>query len=154
VSRQAGPAPGPGEWTLELYETSKGYEPFAAFYDSLSDYQRAVLDILLEEVLARQGHNVCSSAWGKNLKEGLYELRVRQDLAAVCQYVGVEPPANMPNGGQVLLRVFFAVYGAKVVLLLGGYDKGRDPSEKRQNKEIALARKMLTAHKEARKRQG
>jgi hypothetical protein len=29
------------------------------------------------------------------------------------------------------------------VLLLGGYDKGRDPSDKRQEREIKRARKSL-----------
>jgi hypothetical protein len=138
---------------LEVFKTSKGFEPFDVFYRSLSDYQKAVLDIALEEVLARQGHNVCSSKWGTNLDQGLYEFRVREQLATICRNLGIEPPANMPDGGEVLLRVFFAAYGAKIVLLLGGYDKKRDNSKKRQNKEIAQARKMLTAHREALKRQ-
>jgi hypothetical protein len=33
------------------------------------------------------------------------------------------------------------------VLLLGGYDKGADPSAKRQQNEIAIARKRLAYFK-------
>jgi hypothetical protein len=43
-------------------------------------------------------------------------------------------------------------YGSKVVLLVGGYDKGADPSEQRQRREIARARKLLTQFKERQRR--
>jgi hypothetical protein len=51
----------------------------------------------------------------------------------------------------VLLRAFCHAHGDKVVLLLGGYDKGRDPSAKRQQREIATARKLLRAFQAAQK---
>lgn len=38
---------------------------------------------------------------------------------------------------------FCHAYGDKVVLLLNGYDKGEDPSGRRQQREIRLARKRL-----------
>lgn len=47
----------------------------------------------------------------------------------------------------MLLRVFFHVYGQKVVLLLGGYDKGKATGDRRQQTEIAIARKRLAAFK-------
>jgi hypothetical protein len=53
----------------------------------------------------------------------------------------------------VLLRVFVHFYGSKVVLLLGGYDKGVDPKEKRQQREIERARKLLTQFQERRRRE-
>lgn len=43
----------------------------------------------------------------------------------------------------ILLRVFCHAYGDRVVLLLGGYDKGEDTSKKRQAKEIEEARARL-----------
>jgi hypothetical protein len=43
---------------------------------------------------------------------------------------------------NVLLRVFFTTYGAGVILLLSGYDKGRDPGRARQRVEIKNARGM------------
>jgi len=39
----------------------------------------------------------------------------------------------------LLLRVFCHAYGDRIVLLLHGYDKGVDPSDKRQAREIAEA---------------
>jgi hypothetical protein len=42
----------------------------------------------------------------------------------------------------VLLRVFCTFYGDRIVLLYHGYNKKADPSEKRQNREIAKARKL------------
>ena len=53
---------------------------------------------------------------------------------------------------RVLLRVFCTFHGDRVVLLLGGYDKGRDPSDKRQQKEIARARKLLKQWQEDQRR--
>lgn len=44
---------------------------------------------------------------------------------------------------EILLRVFCHAYGDRIVLLLGGYDKGEDPSKKRQNEEIEEARARL-----------
>ncbi len=60
---------------------------------------------------------------------------------------GISPPR------AILLRVFVHFYGDKVILLLSGYDKGRDPSAKRQGREIAQARKCLTAWNQQQKRQ-
>ncbi len=48
--------------------------------------------------------------------------------------------------------MFVHFYGDRVVLLMHGYDKGADTSEKRQNKEIAEARRRLTAWKLAQAR--
>lgn len=52
-------------------------------------------------------------------------------------------PDDEPDQGPILLRVFCHAYGDKVVLLLARYDKGDDPSNKRENTEIELARKRL-----------
>lgn len=53
---------------------------------------------------------------------------------------------------KVLLRVFVHFYGDKVILLLGGYDKGVDPKERRQQPEIAEARRLLAQFKERQRR--
>jgi hypothetical protein len=45
------------------------------------------------------------------------------------------------------------VEGARIVLLLGGYDKKKDDSEKRQIREIGVARALLAEHKERQKRE-
>ena len=48
---------------------------------------------------------------------------------------------------EVLLRVYCHAYGDKIVLLLAGYDKRSSPSNKRENAEIALARRRLAEFK-------
>ncbi len=148
----AGESEGPGEWTLRVYEALDGTRPFEAFLAGLDPYRREVLVIALRTVLAHQGHNVCSSEWGKALRQGLYEFRVRRSLSALCHAAGIEVPAGFQTDQKVLLRVFFAVEGQRIVLLLGGYDKGADPSEKRQEREIAAARKLLAEHKDTERR--
>lgn len=45
------------------------------------------------------------------------------------------------------LRNVLAYEGKKVVLLLAGYDKGKEPSAKRQNAEIKRAKQRLTRWK-------
>jgi hypothetical protein len=145
------PRPGPGEWHVELCATSSGQEPFNAFLASLNPYQLVTLKTAVDVILARQGHNVCETEWGRSLGGGLYEFRVRRSLATICKEAGIDVPAAAPHGGQVLLRVFFAVYGNRIVLLLGGYDKGADTSPRRQQKEIHRARSLLKAHQRDRR---
>jgi hypothetical protein len=53
---------------------------------------------------------------------------------------------------KIMLRVFFCTAGRKIILLLSGYDKGRDTSGRRQDRAISGARKLMTAHQEAQKR--
>jgi hypothetical protein len=67
---------------------------------------------------------------------------------------GGELPTTKPAGERVLLRVFVHFYGDKVILLLGGYDKGADPKPRRQQREITLARRMLIQFKARQRRKG
>jgi hypothetical protein len=48
------------------------------------------------------------------------------------------------------LRVFCHAYGNRIVLLLGGYNKAKDDSAKRQNAEITEAKRRLTKWRLAR----
>ena len=48
-----------------------------------------------------------------------------------------------PGKKNVLIRVFVHFHGDRVVLLLSGYDKGSDPSDRRQSTAIAKARRYL-----------
>lgn len=55
------------------------------------------------------------------------------------------------------LREFYCVFfsrfeGPRIVLLLSGYDKGKDPNEKRQGREIKMARKLLREHRAGERR--
>ena len=85
-------------------------------------------------------------------KEGT-EFRIRKTAEEIAALYGGAAPADSHGAPEdVLLRVFVHFYGNKVVLLLGGYDKGKAPGDKKQDMEIAKARKLLTQFKEQQKR--
>ena len=125
-----------GPWHVEVAS-----EDFARFARSLHEYEQAVLDVAVREVLAVEGQAICESEWGKALGRGLYEFRIRKSLDAILKLTGV---VRTRGGRQpVPLRVFCAFERGRVVLLLGGYDKGKDPSGRRQQREISAARRVL-----------
>lgn len=124
-----------GEWTIE-YEGDR----FEKFFLGLPEYEQAVLEAAITHVLAVRGIDICNGEWGKPLGEGLYEFRVRRSLQAILTEAGVPLPEDLRGADrQVLLRVLCAFRGNKIVLLYSGYDKQRDPSAKRQAKEITAA---------------
>lgn len=138
-------------WTIEFYEDERGREPVRRWMErDLGDVQHDALVEALRHVLARFGPDVCQTPWGKALGRGLFEFRIRHSAAEIGKMFGGAPP-GAKVGERVLLRVFFHAYGDRIVLLLGGYDKGRDPSPKRQRTEIERARKRLDAFRRARK---
>lgn len=112
---------------LEFFVDASGNAPCRKWMDSLDDEKLAALIAALRTILAKHGLDVCGTPYGKQLGTGLAEFRVRRDTPS----------------GHVLLRVFFHAYGRRRILLLSGYDKGVDPSDRRQQKEIRRARQLL-----------
>ncbi|MEO6866882.1 MAG: hypothetical protein ABI200_02560 [Gaiellales bacterium] len=51
------------------------------------------------------------------------------------------------DAGKILLRVFCHAHGQRIILLVGGYDKGERPSHTHQQQQIALARSRLKSWK-------
>lgn len=106
-------------------------------------------------MLARRGLGVVESEYGKALGGGLYELRVRWSAAEIRHKVQGLPPDDVGKAPEkIMLRVFFCTSGRKIILLMSGYDKAKDASDRRQEREIAKARRLLRAHQEAAKRRG
>jgi hypothetical protein len=133
-------------WTLEFYEEG-GQEPVLDFLRGLDETKEQALAAALRNVLAYEGIGVCGSSWGKWVHgaPGIFEFRVRQDAATILRDRGLPVPEHLKESGtDILLRVFCHAHGKKVLLLLAGYDKGKEPSGKRQNAEIKRARKRLT----------
>ncbi len=130
------------EWRLEVYETEDGRQPFTAWAEKLSETKFVALDAALRLVLAERGLDLARSEWLKPLGEGLHEFRIRHDEDEIRRMFEGEE-ARGRHRSRILLRVFVHFHGARVILLLSGYDKGRDPSEQRQRREIAKARKYL-----------
>jgi phage-related protein len=134
-------------FTLEFYEDAHGDEPVLRWLrEELTPSQRRAIGVAMAEILQVEGIGVCRTAYGKQLGGGLFEFRLRHDAAEILRSIG-KPARPEPSSERILLRVFCHAYGDRIVLLLGGYDKGADPSAKRQQKEITLARKRLADFK-------
>jgi hypothetical protein len=134
---------------LEFYEDANGASPALRWIkEELTPMQRRAIGVAMHEVLAHEGMDVCESDFGKNLGGGLCEFRVRHDADEILARKGqLRRTVDRISGRseRILLRVFFHPHGDKLILLLGGYDKGRFPSKTRQAKEIATARQRLAA---------
>lgn len=124
-------------WSVE-YEG----DAFERFLFSLPAYEQAVLVAAIEHVLQVYGIDICSGEWGKPLGEGLYEFRIRKSLRTILVGAGLDAPDEAGTDRGVLVRVFCTFHGDKIVLLYHGYNKKTDPSKKRQQSEIAKARKI------------
>ena len=141
-------------WKLRFYrDLDSDEEPARRWLDSLrgrDEVKRLVSVAALQCVLTVHGTDVCESEWGKNLGDHLYEFRIRHPAGAIQRMfpptkairklLGKAPDDD--RAANVLLRVFFTTYGAGIILLLSGYDKGRDPGSARQRGEIKKAREM------------
>jgi phage-related protein len=115
----------PPAFRLEFYEDQSGIQPVRQWLVAeLSPDERRTVGAAMRAILQQQGIGVCGSGFGRQLGGGLFEFRLRER--------------------PLIARVFCHAYGDRVILLLGGYDKGRDPSSRRQEREIALARSRLT----------
>jgi phage-related protein len=119
-----GVIPGQPAYTLEFYEEPDGREPVRQWIkDDLTPEDRRTVGAAMREILQEHGVGVCGTRFGRQLRGGLFEFRLREE--------------------GLLVRVFCHAYGNRVVLLLGAYDKGRDPSPRRQDQEIEVARTRL-----------
>jgi hypothetical protein len=148
TAARAGPA-----WTLEFYEED-GREPVLDFLRNLDNVKERALIAALRNVLAYDGIGVCSSSWGKWIQgaPGIFEFRVRHDAATILRDRGLPVPAKLDTShSNILLRVFCHAHSEKIILLLAAYDKGKEPSAKRQNAEIKRAKQRLTRWRDRQK---
>ena len=127
-------------WTIEFFEDDQGRQPAAEWLRSLESAKRAAAIAAIETHLTDMGQDVCATEHGKHLGKGLFEFRVRHDESVIRGKAG-QSSAGKPTA--VLLRIFCHAHGERIVLLLGGYDKGAAPSKKRQDAEIQTARRRL-----------
>jgi hypothetical protein len=139
-------------WSIDAPDDGQ----FWRFYNKLQDMDKAIVQAALDHVLEVRGIDICSSEWGKSLGAGLYEFRIRVSLDAILGAFGSDDAARaVPvkwRGRSCLLRIFCTFHGERIVLLLGGYNKGKDPSAKRQRKEIERARRELSRWKKGTRR--
>ena len=140
------------EWDIEFYADERGREPCLKWMRGLSREKRIALETAIELVLAHRGLDVVETEFGKALGGGLNEFRVRWSAEEVASKAGAVLAEPVAETEAILLRLFFCAAGRKIILLLSGYDKAKNPGDRRQDWEIAEARKLLTAHREAEKR--
>jgi hypothetical protein len=134
-------------FVLEFFRDDDGKHPVLDWIKKdLSFTKRAALGHAMREILQVHGVQVCKTEWGKQLGHGVFEFRLRMAGSQVInEGWGTETKIDVSE--QILLRVFCHAYGDQIVLLLAGYDKGDEPSSRRQQRELALARQRLTLHK-------
>ncbi|CAM3543920.1 hypothetical protein NODU109028_21515 [Nocardioides dubius] len=134
------------KWSAEFYRDVHGRLPVRDWMEALGPQQFAALSAAILHVLEPNGLSLARTQWLKPLKQGLYEFRIRHsEREILAAYAEADASGPEAPPARILLRVFVAFRGAKVILLISGYDKGRDPSARRQQKEIANARKALRA---------
>jgi hypothetical protein len=154
----------PRIFEIEFYEEAGRRPVLDWIKDDLTPIKRRALGTAMRTVLQVNGVEVCRSSWGKKVHaDGVYEFRLRMTGKSVinleAEIHGIsEAEARARFGGdrseEILLRVFFHPHGNKLILLLGGYDKGKDASAKRQQVEIDLAVSRLREFRRRRQEVG
>jgi hypothetical protein len=133
-------------WTLEYFEDDRGHSPMERFLDGLPEEKFAALDAALSTILIRHGLSLASTKWLRPLGQGLHEFRARHseaDIAGMYQFAGFPAPSSL-HRTPVLIRVFVHFHADHICLLLDGYDKEKDSSTRKQQRQIAKARALLS----------
>ena len=131
---------------LEYYRTAHGDEPARRWIDRLEPMKRRAAMAAMNHLLRVRGPAICATEYGRHLGHGLFELRVRHDASVTLHKAGDARAEAPASSHRVSLRIFCSLMGDGVVLVLGGYDKGRSPHPRRQSQEIAAARRRLADH--------
>ena len=130
-------------YTLEFYEDEHGHEPVLEWLRRLALRKRRAIGVAMFEILQHEGPHVVGTNFGKGLGGGIFEFRLDQDAAQVLARKGKRARPEASETAMILLRVFCHAHGDRIVLLLGGYDKGVRPSKSHQQEQIELARTRL-----------
>lgn len=131
------------KWTVEFYEDSQGRRPVEKWIDGLNDQKAEAVLVALQEVLAVNGIKLASGAWLKSLGKGLYEFRVRHSALEIQAMYKVANKGLVGGAEAILLRVFVAFEGERLIVLIGAYDKGKNDKQGFQQAQIEIARKRL-----------
>jgi putative component of toxin-antitoxin plasmid stabilization module len=134
-----------GEWGVEYYESAAGEPVGSAWLDDLDEAHFAAWVAFVEMLLIPYGKNIPYRNWVKPLGDGLFELRIDQPEHSLRSIFDSAERAEAKPKIAILLRAFCTFTGRRVVIVFGGYDKGTDPSKKRQQRAIKRARKALDA---------
>lgn len=136
-------------YTLEWYEEEDGDIPVLRWLrEDLTPQKRRAMGTAMNEILQHLGPHVVEGNFGRALGGGLFEFRLDQDVQQILARRKKQARRrDRGDGGKILLRVFCHSHGDKIILLLGGYDKGERPGSRHQQQQIATARERLKAWK-------
>ena len=101
------------------------------------------MGVALFEILQHEGPDVVGTNFGKLIGGGIFEFRLDQDATQILRRKGKQARPESSEPGKILLRVFCHAHGNRIILLLGGYDKGERSSRRHQQELIELARSRL-----------
>jgi phage-related protein len=130
-------------YTLQFYEDEQGHEPVLDWLRRLAPRKRRAIGVAMFEILQHEGPHVVGTNFGKALGGGVFEFRLDQDAAQVLSRKGKSAKSEAVDAARILLRVFCHAHGDRIVLLLGGYDKGERPGARHQQAQIELAKARL-----------
>ena len=120
-------------YAIEFYASPGGDKPVLRWIrEDLSVRQRRALGYAIHRLLQRYGVGICDTEFGRQLGGGLFEFRLRLRARS--------------DGESALIRVFCHAADDRVILLLGGYDKGKDPERRPQDRQIKVARQRLSEY--------
>lgn len=136
------------DWSIEFYEDEAGKRPVKSWMDSLSDIKREAAIAAIQIILKRQGVELSNTKWMKPLGGSLFEFRIRHTGPQISRMYGLSGYEGRNLKLGLVLRIFLAFEGERVIILLGAYDKGRKDSARNQQKQIEISRKRLTERKE------
>ena len=133
----------PPEYELIIANPSQ----FTRELKSLGPDDTSTVDVAIRNLLTVDPYDLLATDWLKKISPELWEFRIGKTTTAVFSKIGLAPPEGF-RPGKILVRVFCSFQRGRVSLLLSAYDKGRDPSPKRQQREIEKARRILATWKQ------
>lgn len=134
------------QFRIEFYEDSAGDQPVWRWIkEELEPFAASALGLAMNQILQAQGTDVVKTRFGKALGDGLFEFRLDDTVDEILKRCGFKKKRKLAGAPphRLLLRVFFHVHGNRIVLLLGGYDKGKADGRREQQAQIAIARERL-----------
>ena len=130
-------------YTLEFYQAEDGDEPVLRWLRALTARKRRAMGVALFEILQHEGAGVIGTNFGKSVGGRVFEFRLDQDASQILARKGKASKLEPGEPSKILLRIFCHAAGRRIILLLGGYDKGERPSGRYQQEQILLAKERL-----------
>ena len=131
-------------WSIEVFTDLDGFSPFAKWLaKDLNPVEITAPELAIQKILIPNGISLASTKWLTPLGSGLYEFRISHTAEEIANFYKLKEVGKGKSHRKILLRVFVHFYGDKIVLILGGYDKGARNQPRYQQQQIKHARKLL-----------